>query len=89
MILLCAWTCLERFQDRRLLTSFEAMNFLVELLYAGRSLQPKRWAKRERIAEIYRRYVVGEDSMALARVYGVSDRRIRKIIARERKREVM
>jgi len=78
--------CLEGFQNRGLLTPSEAMDFLVELLYAARSLQPKRWEKRERNAEIYQRYLAGDDSVALAQVYGVSDRRIRKIIAHERKR---
>ena len=63
------------------------MDFLVELLYASRSLQPKRWEKLERNAEIYKRYLAGEDSVALAQVYGVSDRRIRKIVAHEHKRE--
>jgi Mor family transcriptional regulator len=63
------------------------MEFLVELLYANRSLQPKKWEKRERNAEIYQRYLAGEDSVVLAQAYGVSDRRIRTIIAHERKRE--
>jgi len=76
------------FQNGGLLTTVEAMDFLVELLYKGRSLQRKRWEKRERNAEIYRRYLAGEDSVALAQVYGVSDRRIRNIIAHERKRAI-
>jgi len=63
------------------------MDFLVELLYAARSLQPKRREKRERNSEIYQRYLAGEDSVALAGVYRISDRRIRNIIAHERKRE--
>jgi len=62
------------------------MDFLVELLYAARSLQPKRWEKRERNAEIYQRYLAGENSTVLAQVFGVSGRRIRNIIAHERKR---
>jgi len=61
------------------------MEFLVELLYRGRSLARKTWEKRERNAEIYRRYLAGEDSTVLAQVFGVSDRRIRTIIAHERK----
>ena len=52
----------------------------------GRSLQRKTFEKRERNAEIYDRYLAGEDSTVLARVYGLSDRRIRDIIEHERKR---
>ena len=40
----------------------------------------------ERNAEIYDRYLAGEDSTVLARVYNLSDRRIRNIIERELKR---
>ncbi|MEP7289775.1 MAG: hypothetical protein ABI947_28835 [Chloroflexota bacterium] len=56
------------------------------LLYAGRSLQRKIWEKRERNAEIYRRYEAGEDSVVLGRAFGLGDRRIRDIIEHERKR---
>jgi Mor family transcriptional regulator len=63
------------------------MQRLLELLYAGQSLQHKTLEKRERNAEIYRRYLAGEDSVVLARAYGLSDRRIRDIIEHERKRE--
>ncbi len=62
------------------------MEYLLAQLNAGRSLQRKTFAKRERNAEIYRRYVAGEDSVVLARAYGLSDRRIRDIIEQERKR---
>ncbi len=62
------------------------MQCLLDLLYAGQSLQRKTWEKRERNAEIYRRYMAGEDSVVLARAYGLSDRRIRDIIEHERKR---
>jgi len=44
------------------------------------------WEKRERNAEIYRRYLAGEDSIVLGRAFGLGDRRIRNIIERERKR---
>ncbi len=64
------------------------MQCLLDLLYAGRKLQRKTFEKRERNAEIYRRYLAGEDSTVLAGVYGLSDRRIRNIIERERKRHV-
>jgi len=44
------------------------------------------WEKRTHNAEIYRRYLAGEDSMVLARAFGLSDRRVRTIIERERNR---
>jgi hypothetical protein len=49
------------------------MKRLLELLYAGQPLQRKTWEKRERNAEIYRRYLAGEDSVVLARASGLSD----------------
>ena len=52
------------------------MQCLLDLLYAGQSLQRKTFEKRERNAEIYRRYLVGEDSVVLAQVYHLSDRRV-------------
>lgn len=42
------------------------------------------WAKRDRNAEIIRRYRAGESTIALAQEFGVSDRRIRRIIQRYR-----
>lgn len=39
----------------------------------------------ERNAEIIRQYQGGESSVSLARAYGVSDRRVRAILARERR----
>jgi hypothetical protein len=72
--------CLYRFKPSRLLTASEAMDYLLEMLYAGKSLQQKTFENRDRNAEIYRRYLAGEDSMVLARVYGLSDRRMRNII---------
>ena len=62
------------------------MEYLLQLIIAGRTLQRKTWEKRERNAEIYRRYLAGEDSLALGRAFGLGDRRIRDIIERERKR---
>jgi hypothetical protein len=62
------------------------MDYLLEMLYAGKSLQRKTFEKRERNAEIYRRYLAGEDSVVLAQVYGLSDRRIRSTIEHERNR---
>ncbi len=63
------------------------MQCLLDLLYAGKSLQRKTFEKRERNAEIYQRYLAGEDSVVLAQAYGLSDRRIRNIIEHERKRD--
>lgn len=61
------------------------MQCLLDLLYIDRKVERKTWEKRERNAEIYLRYQAGEDSMVLARVYGLSDRRVRNIIKHERK----
>jgi hypothetical protein len=77
----------EGYKATRLLTAEEAMQCLLELLYAGKKLERKTWEKRERNVEIYHRYLAGEDSMVLSRVYGLSDRRIRSIIEHERKRQ--
>jgi hypothetical protein len=63
------------------------MQCLLDLLYAGHSLQRKTWEKRDRNAEIYRRYLAGEDSVVLGRAFGLSDRRIRDIIEHECKRK--
>jgi hypothetical protein len=83
MVLLRAW---REYKATRLLTAEEAMQCLLDLLYAGRSLQRKTFEKRERNAEIYRRYLAGEDSVALGRAFDLSDRRIRNIIDHERKK---
>ena len=63
------------------------MQCLLDLLYAGQSLQRKTFEKRERNAEIYQRYLAGEDSVVLGRAFGLGDRRIRDIIEHERKRQ--
>jgi hypothetical protein len=76
----------EGFENGGLLTAAEAMQRFLALLYAGQSPQRKTWEKRGRNAEIYRRYLEGEDSVVPAGVFGLSDRRIRSIIERERKR---
>src|SRR5258707_3271700 len=62
------------------------MECLLQLLNAGRPLQQKTWEKRERNAEIYRRYLAGEHSIVLAPVCGFSNPCVRSIIDRERKR---
>jgi hypothetical protein len=64
------------------------MEYLVEFLYAGRLLRRRDWEKRHRNTEIYRRYVAGENSITLAKVFGISDRRVRSIIERERGQDV-
>jgi hypothetical protein len=61
------------------------MEYLLQLLNAGRTLQRKTWEKRERNAEIYRRYLAGEDAVVQAHAYSLSDRRVRSIIDHERK----
>ena len=62
------------------------MQYLLDLLYAGQSIQRKTFEKRGRNTEIFRRYLAGEDSVVLGRAFGLSDRRIRDIIEHERKR---
>jgi hypothetical protein len=78
-------SCLEGFENGRLLTAEQAMERFLELLYAGQELGRKTWEKRDRNAEIYRRHMIGEDSVELARAFGLSDRRVRSIIEHERK----
>jgi hypothetical protein len=78
--------CLEGFNDGSLLTVEEAMQCLLKQLYAEQTEPPETWEKRDRNAEIMRRYLAGEDSMVLAHAYGLSDRRVRTIIEHERKR---
>jgi hypothetical protein len=52
----------------------------------GQIPSTKGFEKRDRNAEIFRRYLAGEDSVVLGRAFGLGDRRIRDIIERERKR---
>ena len=65
----------------------DAVQQILSLLYSRRKGEWQTFEKRERNAEIYRRYLAGKNSVVLARVYGLSDRRIRDIIEHERKRE--
>jgi Mor family transcriptional regulator len=62
------------------------MRFILCLIYGDSPAELQSWEKLQRNAEIYRRYLSGEDSVALGRAYGLSDRRIRDIIEHERKR---
>ncbi len=78
--------CLEGYKTTSQLTIPETMQCLLDLLYADKSLKTIPFEKRERNAEIYSRYMTGEDSMVLGRAFGLSDRRIRDIIEHERKR---
>ena len=64
----------------------EAVRQILSLLYAGHAGEWQTFEKRERNAEIYRCYLAGENSVVLAHVYGLSDRRIRDIIEHESKR---
>jgi hypothetical protein len=88
MILLCAWTCLEGFKlsAGSLPSLKDAMRFILCLLYGDTPAELQTWEKLLRNAEIYRRYLAGEDSVTLGRTFGLSDRRIRDIIEHERKR---
>ncbi len=61
------------------------MRHFLSLLYGEQPAEWQTWEKRERNAEIYRRYLAGEDSVMLARAFGLSDRRVRTIIERQRK----
>lgn len=62
------------------------MHFILHLIYGDNPAELQTWEKLQRNAEIYRRYLAGEDSVVLARVFNLSDRRIHDIIERERKR---
>jgi hypothetical protein len=64
----------------------EAMHFILCLIYGDSPAELQSWEKRERNAEIYHRYLAGENSVVLGRAFGLSDRRIRTIIETFRKR---
>jgi hypothetical protein len=56
------------------------------IIYGDSPAEWQTWEKRERNAEIFQRYLAGEDSVVLGRAFGLSDRRIRDIIEHLRKR---
>ncbi|HEX2905714.1 MAG TPA: hypothetical protein VHO69_02560 [Phototrophicaceae bacterium] len=62
------------------------MHFVLCLLYGDSPAELQSREKRRRNAEIYHRYLAGEDSVVLGCAFGLSDRRIRNIIEHERKR---
>ena len=62
------------------------MRFILCLIYGDSPVELQLWEKLQRNAEIYRRYLAGEDSVVLGRAFGLSDRRIRDITEHERKR---
>lgn len=62
------------------------MRFILCLIYGDNPPELQTREKLQRNAEIYRRYLVGVDSVVLGRAFGIGDRRIRDIIERERKR---
>ena len=62
------------------------MYVILCLIYGDSPAELQTWEKLQRNAEIYRRYLAGEDSVVLGHAYGLSDRRIRDIIEHERKR---
>ena len=65
----------------------DAVQHILSLLYGDQRAVWQTWEKRERNAEIYRRYLAGEDSVVLGRAFGLGDRRIRDIVEHERKRK--
>jgi hypothetical protein len=62
------------------------MHVILRLIYGDNPSELQIWEKLQRNAEIYRRYLAGEDSVVLGRVFGLGDRRIRDIIEHERNR---
>jgi hypothetical protein len=63
------------------------MRVILCLIYGDAPAELQTWEKLLRNAEIYHRYLAGEDSVVLGRVFGLGDRRIRDIIEHERKRQ--
>jgi hypothetical protein len=76
----------EGYGDVRLLACDDAETLLLEWLYAGRDeprpLKYNHLSRRERNAEIIRRFRAGESAIVLAQEFGISDRRIRRLIQR-------
>lgn len=62
------------------------MQIILCLIYGDSPAEWQTWEKLQRNAEIYRRYLAGEDSVILGRAFGLGDRRIRDIVEHERKR---
>ena len=81
-------TCLEGFKPSAgSLPSIKDETYVILcLIYGDSPAELQTWEKLQRNAEIYRRYLAGEDSVVLGRAFGLSDRRIRDIIEHERKR---
>jgi hypothetical protein len=81
--------CLERFHPTAgsLPSLRDATRFILCLIYGDSPAELQSWEKLQRNAEIYRRYLAGEDSVVLGRAFGLSDRRIRDIIEHERNRK--
>ncbi len=77
---------LEGFENRGLLSPDDAMVQFLEFINLGDQILRRTRKKIARNAEIYQRYLGGEDSVVLAKVFGLSDRRVRTIIGQERRR---
>jgi hypothetical protein len=79
--------CLEGFRNTTapLPSADQAVQYILALLYGDAKAVWQTWEKRERNAEILRRYENGEDSVVLAQAFSLGDRRIRDIIEHERK----
>lgn len=71
-------------QTAPLPSASDAARLVLHLLYGADKGKWQTREKRERNAEIYRRYLAGENSVELGLTYGLSDRRIRDIVERER-----
>jgi len=85
-VLVCAWTGFKS-SAGSLPSTKDAVQVILHLIYGNeKPAELQTWEKRERNAEIYRRYLAGDDSVVLGRAYGLGDWRIRDIIERERKR---
>lgn len=63
----------------------DAMHVILRLIYGDTAAELQTWEKLQRNAEIYRRYLAGEDSVVLGRAFGLGDRRICDIIEHKRK----
>jgi hypothetical protein len=64
----------------------DAVQRILFLLYGEQPAEWQTWEKRKGNAEIFRRYLAGEDSVVLGHAFGLGDRQIRDIIEHEPKR---
>ena len=62
------------------------MRVILCLIYENNPAELQTWKNYSEMPEFIR-YVAGEDSVVLGRVFGLGDRRIRDIIEHERKQK--